>query len=110
MRAAGLLALPLAAVVPVACETVKHPPPGQQLAELKRGEGQTCILVMPVDVELFELTAAGIPEPKAEWTSSARTLLSAEMRRKMQTHNVAAVEYDDTAVAPGRRQDYRHAG
>ena len=109
MRAGGLLALALAAIVLGACQlspTIRHPPPNQQLAELKRGEGQTRVLVMPVDVELFELTAGGIRDPKAEWTSSARTLLSAEMHREMQTHNVAAVDYDDAALGPEKRDHF----
>jgi hypothetical protein len=59
-----------------------------------------------MEVELFELTAGGVPEPKAEWTSGARTLLSAELRQAMQTHNVAAVDYDDTAVTPERRDHF----
>ncbi len=107
MRAGGPLALALAAIVLVACEPVRHPPPGQQLGVLKRGEAQARILVMPVDAELFELTVGGVREPKAEWTSSARTLLSAEMRQTMQTRNVAAVDYEDAAVAPEKRDHFR---
>lgn len=30
------------------------------------------VVLMPVDVELYELTAAGLKEPKADWTESAR--------------------------------------
>lgn len=37
-------------------------------------EGAT-IAVMPMDVELFALTAGGVREPKAEWTERARTNL-----------------------------------
>ena len=29
------------------------------------------VVVMPVDVELFSLSAGGVPEPKADWTASA---------------------------------------
>lgn len=109
MRAGGLLALALAAIVLGACQlspTIRHPPPGQQLTTLKRGEGEMRVLVMPVDVELSELTAGGIPEPKAEWTSSARTLLAAEMHQAMQTRNVAAIDYDDAALAPEKRDHF----
>lgn len=39
------------------------------------------VVVMPVDVELFSLSAGGVPEPKADWTASAqghmKTALSA---------------------------------
>jgi hypothetical protein len=31
------------------------------------------VLLMPVDVELFSLSAGGVAEPKADWTASAQT-------------------------------------
>lgn len=30
------------------------------------------VVLMPIDVEIFELTAAGLKEPKADWTGAAR--------------------------------------
>ncbi|MBN8488361.1 MAG: hypothetical protein J0M20_11645 [Burkholderiales bacterium] len=44
----------------------KHLAPG--FVHLDNGEK---VLLMPVDVELFSLSAGGVPEPKADWTAAA---------------------------------------
>jgi len=47
-------------------------------AQARRAEGLTrlpegaVVAVMPMDVELYSLTAGGVREPKAEWTQAAR--------------------------------------
>lgn len=38
---------------------------------LPQGAENRRIVIMPIDVELSELTAAGIPVPKADWTETA---------------------------------------
>lgn len=49
-----------------------------QTADRQRAPGFTqlpanaSVAVFPVDVELFELSAGGIPEPRADWTAGAR--------------------------------------
>jgi len=40
------------------------------------------VVIMPVDVELFELSAGGVAEPKADWTSSAQQHMKSELARK----------------------------
>lgn len=51
-------------------------------AQARRAEGVTrlperaVVVVMPMDVELFSLTAGGVLEPKAEWTAKARQNLA----------------------------------
>ena len=51
-------------------------------AQTRRAEGVTrlpegaTIAVMPLDVELYSLTAGGVREPKAEWTEKARKNLT----------------------------------
>ena len=40
------------------------------------------IAVMPLDIELYSLSAGGIPEPKAEWTAKAHENLSRAFREK----------------------------
>jgi hypothetical protein len=49
---------------------------------LERGApitGEHRILLMPIDVELSELQASGLLEPKADWTEQARTHLTAAL-------------------------------
>lgn len=37
------------------------------------------VVVMPVDVELFSMSAGGVLEPRADWTESARTHMTAAL-------------------------------
>lgn len=56
--------------------------------EASRAEGfvklppRTTVAVMPLDIELFSLSAGGIPEPQAEWTNKAYENLSRAFREK----------------------------
>ena len=34
------------------------------------------VVIMPTDIELFSITAGGIPEPKADWTEAAARRLA----------------------------------
>lgn len=44
----------------------------RQATDLRREAGKTpTIVVMPLDVELSQLTAGGMPEPHSEWTEAA---------------------------------------
>lgn len=51
----------------IGCATTsyKATPPSPNLPENAR------VLLMPLDVQLFELTAGGLQEPKADWTAAA---------------------------------------
>ena len=55
------------------------------------------LLVLPVDMELYSISAGGIPEPKADWTESAvknfRTGLDA--RKKLLGANIVQLEEKD---------------
>ena len=33
------------------------------------------VLITPIDVELYSISAGGIPEPRADWTAAARSPL-----------------------------------
>ena len=37
------------------------------------------VVVMPVDVELFSMSAGGVLEPRADWTESARSHMTAAL-------------------------------
>lgn len=57
------------------------PPPG------------AAILLMPPDVELSELTAGGLLEPKADWTAAAREHLAAALSEALQRKQARVVVY-----------------
>lgn len=43
------------------------------IKELERNRGQTKMVFMPLDVELFEISVGGVPELKAEWTETGKS-------------------------------------
>jgi hypothetical protein len=97
LAVAALCALTLAG-----CATQAH----QQIAALKRGENQQGrIVLMPLNVELFELSAAGIPEPKGEWTEQASRHVIAAVRAEKAARNINMVEYDESRAPPSERDD-----
>lgn len=47
------------------------------------GSGGKRILLMPVDIELSEMNAGGIKEPKADWTATGKRLITQALREQM---------------------------
>ena len=76
-----------------ACATQPH----LAAPNFKRVEGATRILLLPLDVELAELTAGGLAEPHAEWTNAAASHLTRAIREELAPMAAALVEY----VPPG---------
>lgn len=56
------------------------------------------LVVMPVDVELYSLSAGGVPEPKADWTASAQSHMKAELLKRSQNLGLTAQLMDDKAA------------
>lgn len=56
------------------------------------------LVVAPLDVELFELTAGGVLAPKADWTEAANKHMGAALKRKTASLGLASVPIAD-AVA-----------
>ena len=44
---------------------------------------KTRVLLLPTDIELYEVTAAGLLEPKAEWTNLAKTNVEEALRAEL---------------------------
>jgi hypothetical protein len=63
--------------------------------ELERYRETPRVLLAPIDVQLFELTAGGMSEPKAEWTKSARVHMDAALRNEMNSFGAELVAYDE---------------
>lgn len=70
--------------------------------------GQKAVL-MPVDVELFSLSAGGVAEPKADWTASAQTHMNAEMRKRLTALKLEFIALDNLAADEFADQVSLHA-
>jgi hypothetical protein len=55
---------------------------------------------MPLDVELFELSAGGVPDPRADWTDAAKTNLTASFNAEQETLGLRLKTYDDSGFSP----------
>jgi len=72
----------------------------QSITRLNRDVHQPKILLMPVDIELTRLTAAGLEEPRADWTAAAKRNVIEVLREEQRRRGNAMVEYhDDPASA-----------
>ena len=55
---------------------------------------QTNVLVMTPDIQLFELTAGGLEEPRADWTQHAKQYFMAALQEKLETTKDTVVLYE----------------
>lgn len=86
-------ALALSACAPVAVQ--------RQAQQLERQAGkEPTIVVMPLDVELAELTAGGIEEPQAEWTEAALRNMRAALEVEARNYKVKLVDYQPQRGSP----------
>ena len=53
------------------------------------------IVVMPTDIELFSVSAGGVPEPKADWTDAANRYFKAALAAKKKSLGVSSVELSE---------------
>ena len=69
--------------------------PSKQLApgftHLKSGD---ILLLMPIDVELFSISAGGVAEPRADWTTKAHANLMQAIEERRKAARVGVVELD----------------
>lgn len=87
---AGLAALALIAVSGPAAGQSKNRAPGFEA--IPRA---STIAIMPVDIELFEISAGGVVEPRADWTDAAARHFRAALERKRRTLGVMTVELEE---------------
>jgi len=53
------------------------------------------ILITPIDVELYSLSAGGVPEPRADWTAAAQTNMKKELGRLREKYRGDTVDLDE---------------
>lgn len=61
--------------------------------EIDRPARPLRVLLMPPDVELFELTAGGLQEPNAQWTETAKSHVAAALEQILREKNAELVAY-----------------
>ncbi len=101
-RAFALIAVVLGVMTLAGCATQSH----QQIAELKRSDAkQARILLMPLNVELSEMTAAGLLERKADWTTAANQHIVTALNAEKAARNIQMAEFDEARAPAARRDD-----
>ena len=56
------------------------------------------VVVAPLDVELFSMSAGGVLEPRADWTASAQTHMKSALQSKAQRLGLGTGDLDDKAA------------
>jgi len=67
------------------------------------------VVIMPVDVELFSLSAGGVAEPKADWTASAHEHMKAALTARTGKIGLKANRMEETAADEFGEQVGLHA-
>jgi hypothetical protein len=67
------------------------------------------VLLMPVDVELFSLSAGGVAEPKADWTAAAQKHMAAAITQKQAQLKLASQQMSETDADAFAEQVSLHA-
>lgn len=63
------------------------------------------VVLMPIDIELSELTAAGLKEPKADWTKTARGHVTGALTAYLAEQNLRLRPYRKPKGAKAARRD-----
>jgi len=94
------LALAASALALSACAPMVQ----RQAERLERAEGrEPTVVVMPIDVELAEITAGGIPEPQANWTRAAERNMRNALEDEARHYQVRLIYYDGGRGTPEDR-------
>ena len=101
MRANRWLIAAIATFGLAACQA-----PMQSIKELKRSASEASIVVMPADVELYELDAGGMLEPEAKWTDSATKYLNIALKQEAVARHLNLIPYDTNTVPPDERDQF----
>lgn len=73
--------------------TESHTGGGASGGKVKLDAKSARVVLMPIDIELFELTAAGLKEPKADWTGTARVHVTGALTAYLAERNLHLARY-----------------
>ncbi|WP_416896954.1 MAG: hypothetical protein ACMVY4_15760 [Minwuia sp.] len=65
--------------------------------------GETRVALMPLDVSLFQLTAGGVLEPRADWTEQAEAHVAAAVMQVNSSRGLRLIDFDDSKLAPAEQ-------
>jgi hypothetical protein len=77
----------------------------RQKADHYEPQRSVSVLLMPVDIELSALTAGGVREVRADWTGTAKTLVSEALRSQLAQHDDKLLEYIEP-LSPEEAQEH----
>lgn len=98
MRAEWVVSRLVVTTVSLAALGACGPMVQRQVPQLDReAASEPTIVVMPLDVELFEVTAGGVREPHAQWTAAALKNMHAALEEQARDYKVRLLDYQ-----PGR--------
>lgn len=85
-----------ACLICIGCATTNYKanPPPPTLPQNAR------VLLMPLDVQLFELTAGGLQEPKADWTAAAETHVDTALENYLAQKKDTVLRYESPQDNP----------
>ena len=63
------------------------------------------VLLMPPDIELYEMTMAGMLEPRADWTASALKHVAEAIKQQLKTHRDTIILYKEPAEGTSEFKD-----
>jgi hypothetical protein len=66
--------------------------------KLKKIPGEIRILILPMDIELYEISVGGVPEFKTEWTESGKNNVKAVTKNYFQSRKLGHVFYQQAEV------------
>lgn len=94
-RVHGLIAATVATLL-AACATDDR----SAIETLKREHAPPGVLVMPLDVELYEVSAGGIRERRADWTEDAKNHLMDALHQQAERRRLELIAFDETGLSP----------
>lgn len=89
----GMPALVLALVVALGCAAAAQAQDKRNLAPGFNGlPADAQVVIAPIDVELFSISAGGVAEPKADWTAAAQRHMKDALHQRTQVLGRRALE------------------
>jgi len=98
---ASLAMLPAWAQAPAPSASTSAPASKQLAPGFKHLQLGERVLLMPIDVELYSVTAGGVQEPRADWTAKAHANLTQAIQARQKTARVEVVE-----LAPDQADEF----
>lgn len=94
---------------PTATPSANPSGPRNQLPGFAGPKSDDTVLLLPVDVELFSLSAGGVAEPKADWTAAAQQHMKAAIAARKTQLRLKSLSLDEASADEFGEQIGLHA-